>query len=419
VIELVVERNPGETRIAIREDGRTVEVRLDRLGAASRLGAIHLVRAVRIEPGIGAFLDLGERLPAFLPESGQPLVEGSALLVQTTKETVAGKGPEVTRALVLDGGALALTPFQPGIAVSRRLPDAMRKRLRARLKAAVGESGPGVLVRTSARDGDDLEAIWRDLAEQWREIEARAGETPPLRLWTPPDPLLLLIRQLRPDRLVAGDAATAAKLKSESVPVEKVDRPFEALGIEDELSRALAREVAIPGGRLLIEEGETLTAIDVNGAGDRLALCLAAAHAIGPLIRLRGLGGTLVVDFPFIDGKPDRERIDAALKASVDADPRPVDCLGWTRAGLYEMTRPRLGPSLSAQLRGSPVETAALAALRMLARAEGGRLKVSASPEVIAWLEGAGAVALAEAGRAVALEAKPGYAREQFDVVRE
>ncbi len=419
MIELVVERNPGEIRVAIREDGRTVEVRLDRLGAASRLGAIHLARAVRIEPGIGAFLDIGERQPAFLPDSGPPVIEGSTLLVQTVKETVAGKGPEVTRALVLDGGALALTPFQPGIAVSRRLPDAMRKRLRARLKTVVGESGPGVLVRTSARDGDDLEATWRDLLGQWRKIETRVGETPSLRLWTPPDPLLLLVRQLRPDRLIAGDAATAAKLRSTSAAIEKVERPFDALGIEDELSRALAREVAIPGGRLLIEEGETLTAIDVNGAGDRLALCIAAAHAIGPLIRLRGLGGILIVDFPFIDGKPERERIDAALKASVEADPQPVDCLGWTRAGLYEVTRPRLGPSLSALLRGSPVETAALAALRALARAEGGRLRLSASPEVIAWLHGAGAAALAEAGRAVALEAKPGYGREQFEVVRE
>ncbi len=417
MIELVIERNPGETRIAIREDGRTVEVRLERLGKAARLGAIHLARVVRIEPGVGAFLDIGGDVPAFLPTSAEPLVEGSAVAVQLVKVAVAGKGPEVARALVLDGGVLALTS-RPGLAISRQLPEAARKRLRERLKI-LAETGPGMLVRTAAREGDDLEAIWRDLAEQWRKIEPQLVGTPPRLLWTPPDTPTLLARQLRPGRLVAGDAATAAKLRATSVSVEKVDRPFEALGIEDEIARALARDIPIAGGRLVVEEGETLTAFDVNGTGNRIELCLAAAREIGRLIRFRELGGTLVVDFPLVEGKADRARIDAAMKEAVATDPQGVECLGWTRAGLYEMTRPRLGPSLSARLRSSPVETAALAALRVLARADGGRLKLVAAPEVIAWLEGEGAPALTEAGRAVALEARPGYGREQFDVLRD
>ena len=417
MIELVIERNPGETRIAIREDGSTVEVRLDRLGKSARLGAIHLARVVRIEPGVGAFLDIGGTVPAFLPASAEPLVEGSAVAVQLVKDAVAGKGPEATRALVLDGGVLALTS-QPGLAISRRLPETSRKRLRVRLKS-LGETGPGMLVRTAAREGDDLEAIWRDLAEQWRKIESQFGGTPPRLLWTPPDTPTLLVRQLRPGRLVAGDAATAAKLRASSVSVEKMDRPFEVLGIEDEMARALARDIPIAGGRLVIEEGETLTAFDVNGTGNRIELCLAAAREIGRLIRFRELGGTLVVDFPLVEGKADRARIDAAMKEAVATDPQGVECLGWTRAGLYEITRPRRGPSLAAMLGDSVVETAALAALRMLVRAEGGRLRLIASADVIAWLEGEGAAALAEAGRAVALEAGPGYARDQVDVVRE
>jgi hypothetical protein len=107
------------------------------------------------------------------------------------------------------------------------------------------------------------------------------------------------------------------------------------------------------------------------------------------------------------------------MKEAVATDPQGVECLGWTRAGLYEMTRPRLGLSLSARLRTSPVETAALAALRVLARADGGRLRLVAAPEVIAWLEVDGAPALKEAGHAVALEAKPGYGLERFDVARD
>ncbi len=427
MIELVVERNPGETRIAVREDGRTVEVHFDRAGAASRVGAVHLARAVRVEPGLGAFLDIGGRVPAFLPEGREKVVEGSTLLVQVSKDEVAGKGPEVTRAVLLDGGALALTPTQPGIAVSRKLTESARKRLRTQVQAIAGtaEPSPGVLVRSSARGATDLGGIWRELQEEWRRIEARLGATPPALLRPPPDPVALMLSRFRPSRVIAGDAATAARLRGlAAMDVEKVDRAFEVLGIEDELGRALAKEIEIPGGRLLVEEGETLTAIDVNGAGDRVGLCLAAVQEIGRLIRLRNLGGTLVVDFPFIDGKPDRDRIDAAMKAAVEADPHAVECLGWTRAGLYEMTRPRSGPSLAAQLVETPssrltIESAAFAALRALARAEGGRLRLIASPEIIGWLEGAGTAALAEAGRAVALVAEPGYSRSQFEVVRE
>lgn len=426
MIELVVERNPGELRIAVREDGRTLDVQLDRGSAASRVGAVHLARAARVEPGLGAFLDIGGRVPAFLPEGREKVVEGSALLVQVTKDELAGKGPEVSRGVVLDGGALALTSVQPGIAVSRKLSESVRKRLRAEVQAIVGgaDPSPGVLVRAAAGGAEDLAGIWRDLQEEWRRIEERLVGAPPVLLQAAPDPVVLRLRQARPARMIAGDAATAARLRGlAAVEVEKIDRAFEVLGIEDELARALAREIDIPGGRLVVEEGETLTAIDVNGTGERLAFCIAAAKEIGRLVRLRNLGGTLVVDFPFVDGKADRDRIDAAMKAAVEADPQPVECLGWTRAGLYEMTRPRLGPSLAARLVEVPasrptIESAALAALRALARAEGGRLRLTASPEVIGWLEGAGAAALVEAGREVALEAEPRYSRDRFDVVR-
>jgi Ribonuclease G/E len=211
VRELVVERNPGELRIAVREQGYTVEIRLDR-GGRDRVGEVHLARVLRVEPGIGAFVEIGAAAPAFLPVAAAPPVEGATLAVQVAKEAVAGKGPEVSRAIVLDGGVLALTADRPGVAVSRRLPESLRRRLRTRLLAALGDSETriGALVRSEAREDDDLESVWSDLLAAWRRIEAQLGARPPLRLWTPPDPAVLLLRRLRPERVVAGDGGGAS-----------------------------------------------------------------------------------------------------------------------------------------------------------------------------------------------------------------
>lgn len=426
MIELVVERNPGETRIAVREDGRTTDLMLERRTALSLVGAIFSARVVRIEPDVGAFLDIGRERAAFLPHGKGFPTEGQAVLVQVTKDQHGEKGPEVTRAVVIDGGPLALTPSEPGIAVSRNLPNSVRNTIKSMLERITGsrKPSPGVLVRSSVWGrADKLEEPWTALIAEWHRIEERRKGRPPLLLRPPPDPILHHIRRFQPERAVVGDAGTAAKLKS-LLPdrVELVARPFEAQSVEDDLARAFAREIPIPGGRLVVDEGEALTAIDVDGTGDRGALCLAAASEVARVIRLRDIGGLIVVDFPFFEGRHLLKQVDEAMDRATLGDPRPVECLGWTRGGLYEMTRSRSGPSVTRRLFESStsptIESAALAALRALARAEGGRLRLIASPEVIGWLEGAGAAALAEAGRAVALEAEPGYARDRFDMVR-
>jgi len=425
--ELIVERNPGELRIALREEDRTLDVILERGGAGTLVGAIWSARVLRVEPGMGAFLDLGLERPAFLPLAGAPPVEGETLRVQVTKDAQPGKGPEVTRNLLLDDGLLALTPGQPGIAVSRALTGGQRATLKAAVQSVVGASPlPGVLVRSAAwAQPDRLAASWTALNEEWRRIEARAAGRPPLRLAAAPDPVLRQVALFRPDIAVAGDPGTAARLRG-LVPggARFLPRPFEALGVEDDLSRALAREIPIAGGRLVVDEAEALTAIDVNGTGDRLALCLAAARETAALLRLRDIGGLVAVDFPFVDQRDFRGRIDDALRQATAADRRPVECLGWTRGGLYELTRTRGGASLAARMLEPcrptlSVESAALAALRRVADAEGGRLRLSAAPEVVAWLGGEGADALAAAGRAVTLSPDAGYARDRFEVTRE
>jgi hypothetical protein len=159
----------------------------------------------------------------------------------------------------------------------------------------------------------------------------------------------------------------------------------------------------------VVDEAEALTAIDVNGGGDRLALCLAAAREIAWLLRLRDVGGLVAIDFPFVDQRDFRARVDDALRQAISTDRRPVDCLGWTRGGLYELTRTRGGASLAAQMLEPhrptlSVESAALAALRRVADAEGGRLRLTAAPEVVAWLAGEGRGCLGRRGTS-------GYAR--------
>lgn len=426
--ELVVERNPGELRIALREGERTLEVILERGGAGSMVGAIWWARVQRVEPGIGAFLDLGLERPALLPLSGTPPVEGETLRVQVTKDAQPGKGPEVTRSILLDDGLLALTPTQPGIAISRALTGSQRATLKAAVRSVVGSASPmpGVLVRSAAwAQPDRLAASWTALSLEWRRIGQRASARPPLRLSAAPDPVLRQVSLFRPESAVAGDAGTAAKLRG-LLPggARYTPRPFEALGVEEDLARALARAIPLPGGTLVIDEAEALTAIDVNGGGDRVALCLAAAREAAALLRLRDIGGLIVIDFPFIDQRDVRARIDDALRQATSMDRRPVECLGWTRGGLYELTRMRGGASLAAQMlephRASlSVESAALAALRRVADADGGRLRLIAAPDVVAWLVGEGADALAAAGRPVALTADAGYARDRFDVTRE
>lgn len=425
--ELIVERNPGELRIALREEDRTLDVILERGGAGTLIGAIWSARVLRVEPGIGAFLDLGLERPAFLPLAGAPPVEGETLRVQVTKDALSGKGAEVTRSLVLDDGLLAMTPTQPGIAVSRALTGGQRATLKAAVQSVVGASPmPGVLVRSAAwAQPDRLAASWSALKEEWRRIEERGSARPPVRLSAAPDPVLRQVSLFRPETAVAGDPGTAAKLRG-LVPggARFLPRPFEALGVEDDLSRALAREIPIAGGRLVVDEAEALTAIDVNGGGDRLALCLAAAREVAWLLRLRDIGGLVAIDLPFVDQRDFRARVDDALRQAISADRRPVECLGWTRGGLYELTRTRGGASLTAQMLEPyrpmlSVESAALAALRRVADAEGGRLRLTAAPEVVAWLAGEGAGALAAAGRPVTLAADAGYARDRFDVTRD
>lgn len=424
--ELVVERNPGETRIAIREEGRTVEIAMERGSSGSLVGSIWWGRVKKIDPAIGAFVDIGYERAAFLPASGRLPTEGAALLVQVTKDAYADKGPEVTRSILLDDGIIALQPDKTGISVSRDLADSERKMLRRLLQVIIGDNpNPGALIQSAAwgRSGQ-LKESWATLSEEWRRIVETKPTQRARQVRAAPDPAVHLLQLTQADEAIAGDPGTAAKLRTLlGEKVSLVRRPFDALGIEDEIQRALAREIPIAGGRLVVDETEAMTVIDVDGSGDLLMLGKAAAEEIAHLIRLRNWGGLIVVDFPFA-GRSVADKVERTLRLEMDRVIRPVDCLGWTRAGLYEITRSRQGPTLSQRLLEHPharlsVESAGLAALRAVAATEGGRVRLTAAPELINWLRSEGAAALAETMLPVALVAEPSYGRERFDVVRD
>jgi Ribonuclease G/E len=209
---------------------------------------------------------------------------------------------------------------------------------------------------------------------------------------------------------------------------------FEREGIEEQIDRALQPKLSLPGGgSITIEETEALVAIDVDAPvrhpRDRLGVDLKAAEEIARQLRLRALGGLIVVDFLRLADRGERDRVSETMQAAVADDPMAVQVMGWTRSGLFEVIRPRSGPSLTERLtdRGERLKSAAsvgLDALRALARtaaANPGRgLRLRASEEVLRWLAGPGRSSRAEAearlGQPYESEAAPEMKRDRFEV---
>lgn len=402
---IILSRSPGETRLALMAGDTPVEFLIDRGGAGA--GDILLGRVLSVNRALdAAFVDIGEALAAFLPRPGA-LSEGDEVLVQVTGAEQAisradGKGAGVTRAISLQGGLLALTPFRPGLNLSRKIGDAGRRASLKALLAPVLAEGEGLVVRTDA-DGardDDLLVELASLRARWTGIVDRA------RTLRPPAPVVrmtALERCLRVApgvrRLLVDDRAALPEAQS-LVPEARFQADcFEDLAGEA-FDAALERHVPLPGGgRITIDETQALTAIDIDSGGrPPQEANLAAIAEIARQIRLRGLAGHLLIDV--IPQKDPRavNRLLAALREAVAGDPTPAHVLGVTPLGMIEMTRDRLRPSLSDLMlegaaRPATVETVALAALRAMAReADRGRpgavLRLAARPAVISHLRG-------------------------------
>jgi len=381
-LRLFVAGRNGGRQIALVEDRRLVEFRVDRAETASRIGEIHLGRVLRVEKGIdAAFVELGLDRPALLPlaDHDGKAAEGDAVLVQIARDGREGKGARVTGRPVLPGFALVFDPHHPGVSVSQRIAD---RDTAARLGAAVrslAEPGEGFIVRAAALAATPaaLAAEAARLRAAWREIGARrAGLKPPFCLHRD-DAVVALLRdagaevaEIVVDTRGAADTlrprleAALPDLASRLVVRPPRDWVPSANEIDEQVEAALEPEVPLPsGGTLLVEPGRTLTAIDVNSggaasdpggkrAGERrfLEANLEAAAEIARQLRLRNIGGIVVIDFIDLKAPPARARVVDALKAAVGDDPAPCWVGPMSRLGLVEMTRRRRGPSLAETL---------------------------------------------------------------------
>jgi ribonuclease G len=468
---------PGEVRVARVREGRLCDLVIDRQGTKSLLGNIYLGRVSRVLPRLeAAFVDIGEEPAAFLRlrlkdvrgrEARDLPRTGDAILLQIEREAEGEKGPRATRSISLAGPYLVYTPRQPGIRISRRIASVEERQRLEALMADIAEPDDGFILRTQAASADEasLRADAKRTKERWKKIVERADALLPpalIEAELPPVP-----REIRDQadagiaRIVIDDkralaeakrycesfyAAAAGRLELHSGP----EPLFELHEVESEIERALRPRVPLPsGGEIVIEEGETLTAIDVNtrgasGEGSRggaiLATNLEAAAEIARQIRLRNIAGAILIDFIGMKRDEERQKVaDAFAQAAAD-DPAAVQLRGFTRLGFAEVTRRRMRNSLDRQLRQScpacggsgrtkrPLALAFEALRRARAEANGatrnhlgGRLVLLAAPALIAALEGEVRNALRafeeETGLTLVLETQDDWPVERYEFI--
>jgi len=387
---MIVREANGRTQIAVLEDGVLVEHFVSRQAQASMAGNVYLGRVQNVLPSMeAAFVDVGKGRNAVLYAGevnwdaagleGQPrrieqaLKSGDSVLVQVTKDPIGHKGARLTSQVTLAGRYLVYVPGGGMTGISRKLPDTERNRLKKLLRELVPDSA-GVIVRTAA-EGASEEELRADIARlqaQWEAIEKKAkSASAPALLQGEPDLAIRVVRDIFNDDfgslVVQGDEAwdTISGYIGDLAPdlASKVTRwtgrgdVFAEHRIDEQLAKGMDRKVWLPsGGSLVIDRTEAMTVVDVNtgkftGSGGTLEETvtrnnLEAAEEIVRQLRLRDIGGIIVIDF--IDMVLEQNR-DLVLR-------RLVECLGRDRTkhqvaevtslGLVQMTRKRVGQGL-------------------------------------------------------------------------
>jgi len=471
--EILVNVTPQETRVAVLSAGQVQELVVERAASRGLVGNIYMGKVARVLPGMqSAFVEIGLERAAFLHvadiwehrkssgegEPGKPiekiLAEGQPLMVQVLKDPIGSKGARLSTQLSMAGRLLVYLPQDPHIGISQRIEDeAGRAVLREKLKELIPvEEKGGFILRTLAEGAG---------AKELRAIRERSlGAQPPKLLY---QDLSLAQRVLRD---MVSESTTAVRIDSREnhqkldafaqayMPALRArlehyngERPlFDLYNVEQEIEKALARRVDLKsGGTLVIDQTEAMTTVDVNTdgyVGQRnfddtvFKTNLEAAQAIARQLRLRNLGGIIVVDFIDMDSTEHRAAVLEEFKRALARDRTRMTVSGFTALGLVEMTRKRTRESLAHLLcepcaacggRGElkTARTVCYEVLRELLREARAfpakELRVLASQAVCDLFqeEESGALAMLSdfIGKPVSLQVETGYSQEQYDIV--
>lgn len=484
--EILINVSPTETRVALVENGMLQEVSLERNSHVGYRGNIYKGTVSRVLPGMqAAFIDIGLDRTAFLhasdiyrvereqtPENAPPeppiaslVREGDQVIAQVIKDPLGSKGARLSTNLSIPSRFLVLLPNSETIAVSLRIEDEEeRERLKGLLSTMRDHKGQhGYIVRTNAENISSfaLSADMSYLGKVWESIAEKSRTSKPGECIY--EDLSLPLRALRDhmheqvEKVRIDDQEEYERLKAftsrflpewtERISCYTAERPiFDMYGIEDDIDSALHRTTPLKsGGHLVIDQTEAMTTIDVNTGGfvghrtleeTIYKTNLEAAHAIARQLRLRNLGGIIIVDFIDMKSEEHKSQVVAAFERALARDHAKTNICEISSLGLIEMTRKRTTESLGHVMcepcpvcsgRGAlkSVETVCLEVFRDIMRSsrqfEASRLLVVASTAVVEKILDDQSTIVAELeeviGKSIRFQSEDQYTQEQFDVV--
>ena len=481
--EILINVTPQETRVAVLEQGVAQELHIERSSSLGIVGNIYFGKVCRVLPGMqSAFVEIGLQRAAFLHAGDikecksddvikpakpiqEVLHEGQLIIVQVIKEPIGTKGARLTTEVSIAGRFLVYLPHQDHIGVSQRIEDEdERELLRNRLIELLPKDRKGgFIIRTMSENATDeelladiayLEKVWAKIKEDSKVATERSLIFYDLSL-----PRRVLRDVVNPDtvsiRVDSKETYERMKEFAELYVVNAVkplthykgQRPiFDFYNIEEEFEQAFSRKVGLKsGGYLIFDQTEALTTVDVNTgsfvSGKSLSdtifkTNLEAAQGIAQQLRLRNLGGIIIIDFIDMDEDTQREKVLEELKKAVSVDRARTNVNGFTQLGLVEMTRKRTRESLAHMLcqsceicqgRGEhkTAQTIAYEIMRELLREskqfEAKEFKIIASPSVISLLQDEESQSLANLSdfinTRIVLEVDGEFSPEVFEVV--
>jgi ribonuclease G len=400
--DILINWSPQETRVAVVENGAVQELHVERTYERGLVGNVYLGKVARVLPGMqSAFIDIGLERAAFLhvadvwhpPAEGESLsasrasqpqvpiekqvFEGQALMVQVIKDPIGTKGARLSTQISIAGRLLVFLPQDDHVGVSQKIPVDQRDELRKRLQHLVGEQGGGFILRTNGEDASDAE-LADDIAylrKTWARIKDASLRLPPQSLLHLDLNLLQRVlrdlasestQSIRVDSREQFEALRAFGMEFMPAAAEKLqhykgERPiFDLFSIDEEIAKALGRRVELKsGGYLIVDQTEALTTVDVNTGGfvgtrnfdDTIFKTnLEAAQTIALQLRLRNLGGIIIVDFIDMVREEHREAVLAEFRKQLAKDRVKTMAGGFSQLGLVEMTRKRTRESLAHML---------------------------------------------------------------------